>query len=510
MYLVVNSGRMVQKIVTASGQTFTVAPSNDHTDGSWGIGSLYDGEFGINSATAELFLRISGTVYQIGVSGSAGVTLPVGTSAQTLRYDSGAVLVANDILKNDGSDVFIGTGGPNIGRLFSTINHLTDHNIILKNANAGGRTVIEFQDNAAAEQFDIGLDSGDLIFGNPSGLGLTLTTAAKAKLTQNSAAIHEILILQNLNSSAPVYLVFLNSAGAEKFYAGYRQAQTRFDIFSADNSVGLVVDNNGRTGVGIFNNAYFAPDQSSVLTVETRSDLTAYGMTMRHVANTGINAPIHWQYTNSGATLVYYASVMGDIIDNSTSAHYGNLTFQVAISGVMTTRLVLDENGIGVIYGGTGKNTVAVNKFLYTSATDVFSEAVSLDVAEQTVVTTIAFTAGTPPSGATTHTYRWSQNRTKVHVRVNLVFATAGATVTGCLIPFPADLPAPAVPTGFSGANAILTYGSGGASATVTNLISNIGKAYIRRNAADTGWEFGLDLTSSSSKVYYVNITYYT
>jgi hypothetical protein len=338
MYLVVNSGRMVQKIITSSGTPFTVAPSNDHTDGSWTNGDLYDGEFGINSPLAQLYIRISGTVYPISLSGTTGATIPSGSSGQTLRYNASGVLVANSVLKNDGSNVIVTLIG---GRFeVGTNNAASYENIRVFNSDALGQALIVFRNSSSAEKFYVGYDPNTLrlVLTTPAGKGLTLnSTNGKAYIQINDVAAYDILTLKNDNSSAPVYLVFQNAAGAEKFYAGYRQAQTRYDIMSADNTCGLAVDNNGRTIIGFDNSTYQAPDSGSMLTVDTRSGIGSSGMTLRHVANSGVAAPLNWQYTNSSAALVYYAYIMGDIVSNTAGAHSGKLLFNVAVSGVLTT-----------------------------------------------------------------------------------------------------------------------------------------------------------------------------
>lgn len=519
MYLVVNSGRMVQKIVTASGQAFTVAPSNDHTDGSWGIGSLYDGEFGINSANAALWLRISGTVYQISLSGSTGAALPTGTSAQTLRYDSGGVLVANNILKNDGTDVFVGAGAAGTGSLFSTVNSLTDHNIIVKNLNAGGAGYIEFQNNAGVEKFDVGLNGTSFIIQNAAATGIIYMDAnGIVTVQQNSAGIHQILILQNLNSSAPVYLTFLNAAGAEKFYAGYRQAQTRFDILSADNTVGLCVDNNGRTLIGIDNSVYVAPDSAYVLTVETRNGIGSNGMVLRNGSGSG-GAPIGFKAFDASGTFVTYAVITPTVLANTFGAYTGKINFDVAVAGSLVTKMVIDPSGIttgvwlattiAVAKGGTGKTSIAANKMLVALTTDTYSETPYFDVAEQAIASTITFIAGTPPATVINNVYRWSQVGNCVDVQFNLNYTTAGVTVTGLAIAKPADMPDPAQPTSFTGASAIICWGAGTSQTSLTAISGNH-KAYLKRNAANNGYEFCLDSPSGSTKVFWIAIRYFT
>lgn len=477
----------------------------------------------------------SGLSLAAGTLTATGVGVPSGTDGQTLRYDSSNVLVANSILKNDGNDVFVGDGSASKGRLFSTINHLSQHNITLKNTNAAGSTLIEFQNNSGTEQYEIGMASGNLQFIIPTGMGLSLDTNGKVKVTQNNASYYDILTLQNLNSSAPVYLDFLNSASTERFYLGLRQSSDRLDIICADNGLGIMVDATGRTLIGGYSNVYQAPDSGAMLTVASRSPLGLEGVVLRNSIGSG-GVPIKWKMENLATSFVQYAEINGVVVSNATGAHTGKIVFSTATAGTVTDKIVIDSTGnitptttgvgalgttslkwlelvvtnpVAVIYGGTGKTSVAANKFLVALSANTYSEAGFFNVAEQTLSTTPTFTAGTAPSGATTHTYRWDQIGDRVTVRVNLIYATPGATVTRIFIPFPSDLPAPAVPSGFSGGSSILYYGAGGGSNGISAVVGNIARSYVRRNSANTGWEFVIDTTSAATNVYWVNITYH-
>ena len=57
--------RIILKTLTTSGQVPTVPSSSDHTDGSWIISDLYEGEICLNSIDKNLFIRIGGDIYQI-------------------------------------------------------------------------------------------------------------------------------------------------------------------------------------------------------------------------------------------------------------------------------------------------------------------------------------------------------------------------------------------------------------------------------------------------------------
>lgn len=73
-FLSATPGRPLMKIISTTGTTFTVAPSEDHTDDSWTKYDLYDGEFGFATADQKIFARLSGTVVQVYPATSSGGT----------------------------------------------------------------------------------------------------------------------------------------------------------------------------------------------------------------------------------------------------------------------------------------------------------------------------------------------------------------------------------------------------------------------------------------------------
>lgn len=167
----------------------------------------------------------------------------------------------------------------------------------------------------------------------------------KVKVTTNDALIHDIFTLQNQNSSAPVYVVFQNAAGAEKFYIGYRQAQTRADIVSADSLVGLSVDNTGRTLIGMYNSVYIAPDTGYIVSVDSLTTIGANGMVLRKHEGAG-GIPVAWKMQNSTlSTLVEYAHIQGEVIANTAGAHTGKIIFSTARAGTVSDRVSIDESG---------------------------------------------------------------------------------------------------------------------------------------------------------------------
>jgi hypothetical protein len=97
--------RMIQKLSTVSGQVPTVAPSDNHVDGSWDSLDVYIGELFMNSADGKMWSRTSNGIKEIFIvpstvangdtfylNASGGITrLPIGTSGQVLTVSSGNV-----------------------------------------------------------------------------------------------------------------------------------------------------------------------------------------------------------------------------------------------------------------------------------------------------------------------------------------------------------------------------------------------------------------------------------
>jgi hypothetical protein len=96
--------RMIQKLSTVTGQVPTVAPSDNHVDGTWDSLDIYIGELFMNAADGKMWCRTNNGIKEIFVVPSNAATgdvfylsggnitrLPVGTSGQVLTVSSGNV-----------------------------------------------------------------------------------------------------------------------------------------------------------------------------------------------------------------------------------------------------------------------------------------------------------------------------------------------------------------------------------------------------------------------------------
>lgn len=428
---------MVQKILTNTGTPFAVAPSADHTDGSWLPHHLFDGEFGIMSPTNTLWLRISGTVHQISVSGSTGIARTDLSAVAPLSYNSGTGVFTTSM----GTGKLIGRGTAATGVM---------------------------------EEITIG-----------SGLTLSGTTLTAAGGGTPAGATTEI---QYNNAGA---------FGASDHFTWTNATKTLAAVnsnISGTEGLTAYVENGGNN---------FMTFRSAFL--ENRFDNSGFKIT--NLTNSKI-----WFRVQENVGSDTFANIVinevGYVFPNTGGAA-GTVLTDAAGDGVLSWAAAFTIP-LPVASGGTAKTGIAANKILVALTTDTYTEASYFDVAEQTVATTPTFSAGLVPSGATTNTYRWSRVGNATTVRMTLIYAVAGTTITQCLIPKPADLPDPVFPTGVTGAGGIVSYGIGGMSGTLTGSVANQAKVYIRRNAANDGWEFGIESATNTARVFHCFITYYT
>jgi hypothetical protein len=131
------------------------------------------------------------------------------------------------------------------------------------------------------------------------------------------------------------------------------------------------------------------------------------------------------------------------------------------------------------------------------------------DVAEQNISGTITWTGGgTAPTTLTSANYSWSQIGKTVTVEVNLLYANASASTTGFYFDLPSDMPTPVTPTGWSAASSLLFMGSGTQHVTTPVVTTSALVSFIRRNAANNGYELGVIGTASAARGYKINLTY--
>lgn len=98
----IQDSKIILKNSTVSGQVPTVAPSNDHTDGSWDSLDIYEGEMMSNVADSKVWMRMNNGIRELLVQrnnsatgdlyywgGSTWQRVAIGTSGQVLTVSGG-------------------------------------------------------------------------------------------------------------------------------------------------------------------------------------------------------------------------------------------------------------------------------------------------------------------------------------------------------------------------------------------------------------------------------------
>lgn len=120
----------------------------------------------------------------------------------------------------------------------------------------------------------------------------------------------------------------------------------------------------------------------------------------------------------------------------------------------------------------------------------------------------ITWTGTTAPSGTPNHRISASRSDKRVEVTIWLSYTTPGASVSAVSMEFPSWLPSPKIPTGYGGANAWLYTSSGFLSTSNTSLTT--GRFFIKRNAANDGFEFRIEASAGNQSYATGTISYIT
>jgi hypothetical protein len=121
----------------------------------------------------------------------------------------------------------------------------------------------------------------------------------------------------------------------------------------------------------------------------------------------------------------------------------------------------------------------------------------------------LTWTGTTAPSGATDHTFRYTQIGRMVSVSITLVYGSAGSTLTAVQMELPSYFPTPLTPSGLSGNSSILYMGSAHMSNGLT-VSANIHRGHLRTNSTNTGYEFFIQTATAGNYRYAeLNIFYF-
>ena len=130
------------------------------------------------------------------------------------------------------------------------------------------------------------------------------------------------------------------------------------------------------------------------------------------------------------------------------------------------------------------------------------------DVAEAAISTTITWVTGTAPTSLTSANYSWSQIGKNVTVQINLLYANASSGITAFYFDLPSDMPLPVTPTGWSAASSNLFTSICTVHATTPAITSTSFYSFLRRNAANNGYELGATGSAATARGWKFTLTY--
>jgi hypothetical protein len=141
------------------------------------------------------------------------------------------------------------------------------------------------------------------------------------------------------------------------------------------------------------------------------------------------------------------------------------------------------------------------------------SDTTYKELGEQSFTGTLTWTGTTAPSGTTNLRYRWQQLGNIVWFTFNFNYATSGNGLTAATWDIPTDMPTPTAITGLNAAsNLSYRYSAlaGTSTAGFTLLPGTVFSGGLRKNAANTGWEFVFQSGASTVKMLSITNTYFT
>jgi hypothetical protein len=123
---------------------------------------------------------------------------------------------------------------------------------------------------------------------------------------------------------------------------------------------------------------------------------------------------------------------------------------------------------------------------------------------------TVTWSGGTAPSGTTNHSYNWTKIDNVVTLNVTLVYATAGSSNTGAIIPLPNTIPAPIIPNGLNAALSYIYPAYGKFTLVETSITTAASEVGMRINSTSNGYDFVITQQSANAKVLKITCQYFT
>ena len=208
-----------------------------------------------------------------------------------------------------------------------------------------------------------------------------------------------------------------------------------------------------------------------------------------------------------GGQLYYLYPGIGMVAGNT---YNGNANY---IADVDTTIISTKAYAASVAAStAAGKQAALNGTGLVYSTSGTISYIKSIDSASKAFTDSIFFTGTTAPSGATSHTYQWSQRGKVVNYRFHLKFTTGGTSITQVNFSLPSDMPIPSMPSSITGntGGEIISIGSLNFGVTETQINASSNAFVVRGNLARSK-RFQINTSSQTGVIIYVmNGTYFT
>lgn len=306
------------------------------------------------------------------------------------------------------------------------------------------------------------------------------------------------------NDASVVHLTGSETIAGTKTFSSNPKIPVNF----GNSGIGALVIENGTGQLEVATN-YVYPNTTEISYVKGVTSAIQTQFIGKVSTNTAITGATKTKITYDAKGLV---TAGADIATTDISDFNSSSRAQTEAELIAGTNITITPSGTGatrqltIASTGGGSSTQSAYTVLAnnTNASAVATEQVYKDIAEQTYSGTITW-GTTAPTTLLANNYQWQQVGKLVTVTIKISYNT-GQTNSQVTLSLPTDMPTPASPTGFTGALDILYYGTGVIFSSTSTVPSTARVVLLRRNSANTGYEF-LVAQSSASSIKVVNLT---
>lgn len=165
---------------------------------------------------------------------------------------------------------------------------------------------------------------------------------------------------------------------------------------------------------------------------------------------------------------------------------------------------------LDALLAAIGNLTTAADKMIRLTGTDTVDQ-VDLKLGVSAAYSGSLTWTGTGPTGTANNTQWFTHVGNLVTWRISITYASAGSGITGLTATLPAEFPTPAIPTGFTGANAFIAACHAGRFITTpTGSLTINTNCNLKRNGADNGFEIVATIASGAYRSVILSGSYHT